>query len=298
MADARVDKSWQSKGLKDYSNEAIFGTLRHYGVQSDEAGFRKLVEDRFPIGIAEAWLERWKGTGQFSHFPVAAAEELWRRLAGERLGPRAFAEAIHELMAALAAMMDGSPDAPVGKTFARIEELKPKVPLESGRIHPAFAREVASHLGKALEAFNHLAEALAKDGQLEDAESFAKVEEFLFPERAGVAVAAVRAAGGQLSEAIDDLKKLAADESRGKEGRLTAVDQLLSLEAFEPGAEAAQALLDDAEKAQEYHLCFDAAQRLGYALNKLGREAELRKLEERVEELDQAHQAAHPGHHH
>ena len=32
MSKERVEKGWQSQGLKDYSTEAILGTLGHYGV--------------------------------------------------------------------------------------------------------------------------------------------------------------------------------------------------------------------------------------------------------------------------
>src|SRR5579871_6245201 len=75
MADARVDKAWIAKGLQDYPTEAILGTLKHYGAETDEATFKKLAQDKFPIGIAEEWHKSWKGTGQFSKFPAAAAEE-------------------------------------------------------------------------------------------------------------------------------------------------------------------------------------------------------------------------------
>jgi hypothetical protein len=296
MADARVDKSWQQKGLKEYSSEAIFGTLRHYGVKSDEAAFRTISGEKFPLGIARTWLSSWKGTGQFSQFPAAAAEELWRRLAGDRLTPGELAEGLHALMAALAQMLEGAPDAPVGKRFAHVDALKPKVPLKSGKIDSDFAEEVVAHLGKGLEALNHLAEALAKDGQAEDAEAFARVEEFLFPERAGVSVAVVRSLSGEKAEALEDLKKLAADPARGGEGRLSAMDAMLALEAFEPGAAAAEALLTEAEASQDFHLAMDAARRMGFALDKLGKKSELRKLEARFEKLDEAHRAAHPGH--
>ena len=40
MSTDRVDKAWQRKGLKDYSTEAIIGTLGHYGIQVNEADFR------------------------------------------------------------------------------------------------------------------------------------------------------------------------------------------------------------------------------------------------------------------
>jgi hypothetical protein len=296
MADARVDKSWQSKGLASYPVEAIFGTLKHYGVDTSAAAFAQLASQKFPLAIGELWLKSWRGTGQFSSFPAAAANELWKRLALDRLAPAQWAEALEALMAALARMLEGAPDAPVGKSFAQLDELRPKVPTEAGVTRRDFALEVAAHLGKGFETFNHLSAALAQDGQLEDAQAFAQIEAFLFPERAGVAQAVVQAASGARDEAVAQLAQLAADAGRGGEGRLAAVDALLALDAFDAGEPAARSLLDALEAAKDYHLAFDALQRLGYALEKLGKGEELEQLESRASTLAEAHRAAHPDH--
>src|SRR4051812_7684016 len=106
MAD-RVDKNWQTGGLKGYSTEAILGTLSHYGAKVDEAGYRKLAADSYPMAIATQWHEGWKGTGQFARFPFAAAEELWSRWEKERLLPSALAEKLGALIVALSQLHEG-----------------------------------------------------------------------------------------------------------------------------------------------------------------------------------------------
>jgi hypothetical protein len=293
MPDARVDKGWQQKGLTGYSTEAILGTLTHYGASTDEAGFKSAAESRFPLAIAQAWHEGWKGTGQFARFPSAAAEELWKRLAGERLSPIAVAETLEHVMTALARMMDGSPDAPVGKAFAEFDALRPRVPLDAGKPRAEFVDEVGVYLGKAMEAFHQFAHALAKEGHVEDAEAFAGIEEFLFPDRAGVAQAEVRAAKGERAEATADLEALAKDAARPAKLRLNAVDAMIGFDALEPAIAVAEPLLDEAEKAKDYHLAFDVAQRLGHGLQKLGKKSKLRELEKRLETLSEAHDAEH-----
>jgi hypothetical protein len=293
MADARVDKSWQSKGLGAYPLDALLGTLKHYGVETSATDFAQLASAKFPMAIAQAWREGWRGTGQFSSFPAAAADELWRRLAGDRLAPAQLAEVLGALMGALTQMAQGAPDAPVGKMLASFDALKPKVPLEGGVVRREFVLEMAARLGEGLETFNHLTELLAKEGQVEDAQAFAAIEEFLFPERSGVATATVRVLAGDREPALAELARLAADGARGGEGRLAAVDALLSLDAYEPGEVASRALLDALEAAQDYHLAFDALQRLAFVLEKTSQHKQLEELEERAQRLAEAHRAAH-----
>jgi hypothetical protein len=296
MAEARVDKSWQSKGLSSYPLDAILGTLRHYGAETSQADFERLAAERFPLAIAEQWRGRWRGTGQFVAFPHAAAEELWRRFMGERLSPALYAEALLTLMEALSSMVEGAPDAPVGAAFSRVEQLKPQIPLQGTGVRRDFALEVASHLGEQYETFNHVAEALAKEGHVEDAEAFAGIEELLFPERAGVARATVQAALGERAPALEALARLAADPARGPDGRLTAIDALLSLEALGEGETASLALLDELERAADYHMAFNVMQRLAYALEKQDKQQEREALQERAAQLAKAHHAAHPDH--
>src|SRR4051812_25404637 len=122
MAD-RVDKNWQKIGLQGYSTEAIVGTLGHYGHPMDEASFRQLATDHYPMGIAEQWHQGWKGTGQFARFPFAAAQELWKRWVTDRMLPSEFAEAVGKLVLVLSQLLDGRADAPVGVAFKTVEGL-------------------------------------------------------------------------------------------------------------------------------------------------------------------------------
>src|SRR5262245_16763739 len=118
----RVDKAWAQKGLGDYSSEAILGTLRHYGVDVDEAGYRALAASASPIRIAMQWMGKWKGTGQFARFPAAAAEVLWRRYFPDRATPGEFLEAISGLLVFLERVLGGKTvDAELDAAFSRTE---------------------------------------------------------------------------------------------------------------------------------------------------------------------------------
>src|SRR5690349_2309717 len=106
MSQERVDKGWQKQGLTKYSTPAIIGTLAHYGIAVDEAKVKDRVAKEFPLHIAEEWQKQWKGTGQFTPFPIAAADELWRRFADGRLPPSEFALSLVQLMQALEGMRE------------------------------------------------------------------------------------------------------------------------------------------------------------------------------------------------
>src|SRR4051794_3891473 len=106
----RVDKTWHTKGIETYSVAAILGSLTHYGVPVTEASFLELAKEDFPLTIAMKWHEHWKGTGQFSRFPGAAAEELWRRLKGGELAPTDLSLALVNLLGTLNGTLDGRSD--------------------------------------------------------------------------------------------------------------------------------------------------------------------------------------------
>ena len=96
---ARVDKQWKDKGLGGYSTEAILGTLGHYGVAYDEAGFKAAAAEKFPLELAMDWKSKWKGTGQFATFPYTAANELYTRLLPDSPTPMKGATQLIELIA-------------------------------------------------------------------------------------------------------------------------------------------------------------------------------------------------------
>lgn len=297
MVTGRVDKGWQKQGLGGYSTEAIFGTLKHYGVELDEAAFRSLAGQKYPVRIAEQWHQSWKGTGQFGPFPLAAAEELFRRLESGRLMPVDFSKALVELMEALEAKLDKAPS-PVAERFAAVEALREKIPTRDGKPMDEFISEVVFNLGEAFRAFNELAEALAKGGQLEEAERLATLEEFLFPVRRGTVRALLLAARGERPKAIDQLCEVAKDPGRNEEDRLMAIDALIHLSALAEAEPLALPLFEAAEKDGDLHLALDLGERLYYFADKLGMNATRRALLSRVEKIAKEHELKHPGHHH
>ena len=300
MSTERVDKAWQRKGLKEYSVESILGTLGHYGLKVDEAGFRQLAEKLYPTGIAEEWQPRWKGTGQFAAFPRAAAEELWRRWLPDRLSPYTVAETLAKLMGSLGELLQGSQEAEVGPAFEAMDAVRKRVPLTPAGIpEEAFMHDALSLFdAQAVRAFDNLAEMLARQGHMDDAESFADLEEFLLPERKGVARSIVRVIKGEREPAIADLRQLAEDGSRGLPSRVLAVDALLHVGANSEAAGAGRPVLEAAEKAGDLHLALDMCARLQEAFKRLNDHGAQLALQRDISRLEAAHEVAHPGHRH
>ena len=295
---ARVDKQWQQKGLKAYGTEAILGTLQHYGVAVDEAGFKSLAESHFPLAMAQGWYASWKGTGQFGQFPFMAAQELWRRWAGDRLLPTDYADALAALVMALRKKLDGIAGADVARAFGALAELEGRVPRKDGGSAPGFVQEVFALMGEQLlRAFEGLSDQLAKAGFTEDALKLAAVEEFLVPERVGVSTAMVKAAAGKKDEALAALAAAAAEEGRAGDGRLYAVDGLIHLGHADARTHA-ERLLDDAEKKEDWHLAMAAIRRVAHLVEAAQDSAGMQALAERAQKISDAHDKAHPHHAH
>ena len=300
MSTDRVDKAWQSKGLKDYSTEAIVGTLGHYGVPVAEGDFRTLAESAWPTDIAMQWGQKWKGTGPFKPFPFAAADELWRRWMPDRVAPRDLSESLSELMRALALLLDGKQDAPVDAAFERMMTVRQKVPTDDkGLPQLAFIeRALGVFNEKIAELFDSMAETLAKAGHVGHAEKFAELEEFLLPDRRGIATAIVRASKGERDPAIADLEKVTTDSARGPLSRLLAVDGLIHLGAFPQATTQARAMMMQAEKDKDIHLAIDLAARLEHVYKKTGDRGSLQALAQDAARLNKMHDEMHPGHRH
>jgi hypothetical protein len=297
MAAERVDKSWQKSGLDRFSTEAILGSLVHYGVDVDEAGFRAQAAEKYPLHIAHSWHSTWKGTGQFSKFPYAAANELWLRLEKDRLRPIDFADALGDLVVALQDLNAGEKDAPVDAGFEKVRALQPKLPSEKAQLE-GLMEEVMLQFGEdGTKVFDEIAEELAKEGHVEKAKAFAELEEALMPERRGIAMATVRAAAGERDAAIADVEKILSEPARNTASRLLAVDALIHMDAHEPAEKHASKALDEAEKSEDWHLALALCDRLAHLLEKLGRTKDLEALADRAERLAAAHDAAHPHHH-
>jgi hypothetical protein len=292
----RVDKAWQQKGLKAYSTEAIFGTLRHYGAAVDEAAFKGLAETKYPLEIAQSWQAQWKGTGQFARFHLAAADELTSRLFPDRLMAVDVAQALVDLMKALGKMMEGAADAPVGQSFAKFDAMKPRVPRVDGKPEVRFVNEVNARMGEWTKIFGQLAQELAKEGHIDDAEQFADIEEFLMPQWAGVSRAMVRAGKGESAEAIKDLVAITQDPNREGPGKATAIDGLLHLGALPEAKDAALTVFEQAETSKDFHLAMEVGERLMFVVEKIRDHATAEKIVPRLQKIHDEHSHAHPHH--
>jgi len=296
----RVEKAWQSKGLQGYSTEAILGTLGHYGVSVVEADFRKLAETGWPQDIALEWGKKWKGTGPFKPFYYAAAEELWRRWVPERLAPPEFAVALAELMAALTSLISGKQDAPVQAAFDRMKAVRQRMPLdEKGQPQLAFVeRALGGFDEKVAEMFDSMAEVLAKTGHTAHADAFAEFEEFLLPDRRGIATSIVRANKGERDPALAELEAVSVDTSRTPISRLLAVDALIHLGAWPQAVARARPMMQQAEKDGDIHLAIDLCARLEHVYKATGDRAGLQDLSSDAARLNEMHDRMHPGHRH
>ncbi len=285
MSADRVDKAWHDKGIDTYSDAAILGSLAHYGVTITRDAFLVLAKDDFPLTIALSWHEHWKGTGQFSRFPGAAAEELWRRFNGGELAPTDVALALVNLLTALNTALDLKPDDGTWDTqFKGVEALLPRVPPASER-HEKFMSEMVAALGEWLEVLDGMAEALAKKGHPTLADRFATLEEALFPVRQGTATAMVKAAKGDVKGAVKDLVGIAGDATRDDFARLSAIDALFDYEHPEEAKRFTLELVDRAEQQKDVDLASEVVARMTRLLELDPKRSDRAELRARVEQL-------------
>lgn len=299
MANERVDKAWMKKGLEAYSTEAIVGTLAHYGVTVDQGAFTSGGENRFPLDLAREWMNGWKGTGQFASFPVAAADELWVRWMPNRPAPVTVARRVVELLETMAAKREGDKNAQVGQKLAEVEKLIAEAPQKDGKIDQRFSEEVLARFAPdVLEAFDAMAEDLAKEGHKEDAFAFVQMEERLLPEREGIASAVIQAVSGEKDQAAERLLAISRDGSASQDRRLLAVDALIHIKANQEAETRAAEMFELAEKESDFHFGLDLAGRLEHLYSARKAETELRALLARAHAMNDAHAKAHPHHHH
>ncbi|NTX54647.1 hypothetical protein [Myxococcus sp. CA039A] len=298
MSAQRVDKAWQQKGLKEYSTEALVGTLGHYGISVAEADFRKLSETTFPLGIAQQWKAQWKGTGPFKDFVVAAPVELWRRWLPDRVAPYELTDTLASLMKSLLQLLNGAAEAPVAPAFEKMNGLRTRLPVDDkGGPQERFMQEaLAPFSEKDAELFDSLAETLARSGHGAHAESFADLEEFFLPDRKGISRAMVRAARGEQDAAVSDLVKLTEDTARTPIARILAVDGLIHLKANGPAASAGRMLLEWAESTKDLHLALDLVPRLEHVYKAQNDRVSLLDLVRTADRLNAEHDRIHPGH--
>lgn len=288
MAAERVDKAWATKGLEAYSTAAILGTLNHYGVGVTEASFLEASKEDFPLAIAMGWHERWKATGQFTRFPAAAAEELWRRLNPTEIAPTDVALAIINLVRTLDDALDGKPDDGTWDTrFKVVEAYLPRLPPPSER-REKFIAELAGALHDWLEVFDGMAEALARKAQPAMADRFVALEETIFPTRRGIATALVKAAKGDLEGGLKDLEIIAGDSARDPFDRIGAIDGLLEYGKLELAKRFILELLERAQQDKNVDLASDVVERLTRLLKADPNRADRHELRQRVEQLSRA----------
>lgn len=281
----RVDKAWHTKGIDAYSTAAIIGTLNHYGVQVSEERFKELAKDDFPLAIAQSWHQSWKGTGQFTRFPAAAAEELWRRLCAGEVAPTDVSLALVNLLTTMNHALEQKPDDGTWNTrFAVCEAYLPKVPPPGDR-REKFMAEMVAALGEWLEVFDRMGEALAKKGHPALADRFVALEEQLFPVREGAARALVRAAKGDTEGAAADLLAVASDTKRDDFSRISAVDGLIDLDRLADAKRIALELVDKAEADKDLELGTEIVQRFTRLLEKDPKMPDKHELRARVEKL-------------
>lgn len=290
---ARVDKQWKDKGLTGYSTEAILGTLSHYGVTMDEAGFKSSAGEKFPLELAIDWKPKWKGTGQFATFPYAAANELFTRLVPERPTPMKGATQVIELIAHALKLLGSQPDADLSAAFGRWEALVAQLP-QPGERRDSFLREFVTFIESWAKTFNELPERLAKAGKKDEALRFAKVHETLFADREGCMTALVRAHSGEREAAVADLVKWAGEAGREVYARYSALDALLQLDEAEHVKALGLAVFDAAAEAKSWGLADSIAHMLGHLVQRGG--ADPGFVREVRARLDRAHQ--HTGGHH
>jgi hypothetical protein len=186
----------------------------------------------------------------------------------------------------------------VGPAFTRINEVRQRVPVnDKGEPDLGFMQEALRVFDeRAARAFDDLAEMLAKAGHTEHADAFADLEEFLLPDRRGVAKPIIRAAKGERDPALEELQKVATDGSRAPISRVLAVDGLLHLGANDKVIAVGRPLLEEAERTQDWHLALDLVARLEHSYKQLGERASLAALAQDRARIEKAHDVAHPGH--
>jgi hypothetical protein len=285
-------------GLEKYSTTAILGSLAHYGASvTTEEAFKALAAEQYPLQIAEAVMKGWKGKGPWARFPLPAVDELFRRLQPDRMAPAEYARVLVDLMEALGRMMEGAQDAPVGQKFRQLGELKGRAPVKEGKPEEGWVQEVLWRIGDWRKVMGRIATDLTKEGHDEDAEEYMAVEDFLLPDWAGMTRALVKAQKGEKAQAVEDLKAMARDGARRSEARVSGVDCLLQLEAWDDAHAVAAPLLDEAEKKEDWHLAMELVQRLGAIYQKKQDGQSMRDLRERMNKISEAHRKVHPHHH-
>ncbi|MCU0695751.1 MAG: hypothetical protein MUC96_04370 [Myxococcaceae bacterium] len=297
MSVERVDKQWKTKGLSGYSTAAIFGTLGHYGITVDEAGFKALAAGQYPLQIAGDWKRSWKGTGPFLPFPYAAADELMRRFFPDRVTPAHLAEKIVMLLGRASDVLHGK-QADLEANFAELEPLIASLPAP-GETRTLFTSELVSFLDRFATAFEQLPSGLQRAGHAALASRAATLQESLFPDRKGVVTALLEAEAGARDAGIDKLRGLVASgEGRSIFTRYWALDALSQLDADDALKAHGLSLFDDAAKENRWPLADSVIHLMARLLERSATlKADAAFTNEVVSRFEEAHRrVGHHGH--
>jgi hypothetical protein len=266
MAVSRVEKGWQEKGLESYSTPEILATLAHYGIPMEERAFVAAAETEYPLGIALRWAETWKGTGQFSRFPAAAALELWRRWLPNAAAPGDLALAFVNLLRFLEARIAGEADDGTQDTrFKVVEAYLRTLPTAEAR-RAEFLSELLHTLGAWLGPLEEMVRALGRKGLVAEGERWVSVEEALFPDRAGASRVMLKALTGNRDEALAELEGLGLDAARPMPLRIAAVGCLLQLDEPPRAKALLLPLAREAQEARDVELAIGVAELLTHLL--------------------------------
>ncbi len=240
---AFVDKRWQEKGIDQYSNEAIVATLAHYGVAQDLSSLQAEAEQHYPMHWARNWFPHWKGLGQFSRFPGAAAQELWRRFRPEALAPTDLALALIQLMSDADKFLATKTTQTLDTRFQVVTNLAAKMPPRSA-LRDEFMEELVASMGEWMNALDVLPFGLSQSSRPEDAQRLIHLDEQIFEVREGISSAIFLEQSGKRQEAWAQLKTIAAEPQRHALNRLHACEVLFDLGAQAPALDALGNLIE------------------------------------------------------
>lgn len=263
--DNRVDKGWRQKGLCRYPTEAIFNTLRSYGVQVDEQQFRDLCRQRDWMTIAKEWSNAWKGTGSFRHLPRNAARELWRRLS-PCVSPAEYWTALDEVSDAL---YGGALPEDLLEALENLRHLHRKIPLENGRLPEAFLVPIRRNSPFESADVEVALDVLAEAHRWESAEELVTLVEPCVPGHGDLLRSYLGSLRNGRAEDFAALLAVAQDTSELAPRRLRALDLVASLDAWDVVAGCAPAIIEAAVAQKQYPFAAEVAEHLIASLDKL-----------------------------
>jgi hypothetical protein len=245
-----VDKRWQEKGIDQYSNEAILATLAHYGITQDLAALQAEAAQHYPMHWARNWFPHWKGLGQFSRFPGAAAQELWRRFRPEALAPTDLALALIQLLSDVDKFLVSQTTQTLDTRFKVVTDLAAKMPPRSVQ-RDEFMEELVASTGEWMKALDIFPYGLAQSSRPDDAQRLIRLDEQIFEVREGISSAIFLERTGKRDEALAQLNAIAANSQRHALNRLHACEVLFDVSAQTAALDAIGHLIEQVAQQKQ-----------------------------------------------